>query len=149
MSQNIYLEDGDYLYIPSRLSKSVNVLGAIRSPQAQGYTGNMTLVSAIAQAQGPTQDAYLKNVMVIRGSLTEPRVAVVDFSAILAGKARDIDIEPFDIIWVPDKPIKTLERYFWTVVDTVVSTLSVREGANAIKGDEVQSPQLVIPFGAE
>ena len=52
MSQNIYLKDGDYVYIPSSLSQNIHVLGAVVQPQAIGYKNKISLVSAISHAKG-------------------------------------------------------------------------------------------------
>ncbi len=149
MSQNIYLKDGDYVYLPSSLSQNVHVLGAVRLPQAIGYKDRMTLVAAIAHAKGPTPEANLDKVLIIRGSLSAPKVAVVDLEAILAGRATNIELQPFDIIWVPNRPFKRLEDYFWTVFDAAATTIAVREGANAVETIDGDSPNIVIPIGLE
>ncbi|MFT4900747.1 MAG: polysaccharide export outer membrane protein [Lentimonas sp.] len=144
LSQNIYLEDGDYVYLPSSTSQSVYVLGEVVAPQSIGFKDDISLVSAISKARGPTQDANLEGVLVIRGSLTEPRVAVVDLRAIFSGQATDFKLEPFDVVWVPDRPFKLLERYFWVIVDSAATTIAVREGANAVEG--AGSTSVTIPI---
>lgn len=149
MSQNIYLEDGDYVYLPSSLSQNIHVLGAVRQPQAIGFKDRINLVAAIAAAKGPTPDAELDRVLVVRGSLSSPKVAVVDLKAILAGRATNIELKPFDIVWVPDRPFKILERYFWLIFDAAATTIAVREGANAVETIGGESPNVVIPFGLE
>ena len=146
MSQNIYLRDGDYVYLPSSLSQNVHVLGAVRQPQAIGYKDRMTLVGAIAKAKGPGPGANLDKVLLIRGSLRAPQVAVLDLKAVLSGRERDVLLEPFDIIWVPDRPFQFLERYFWKVFDAAATTIAVREGANAVETLDETSPGVVIPI---
>lgn len=147
MSQNIYLKDGDYVYLPSSLSQNVHVLGAVRQPQAIGYKDRLNIVAAIAYAKGPTPDANLEKVLIIRGSLRSPKVAVVDFKKILAGQATNFELKPFDIVWVPDRPFKILERYFWVVFDAAATTIAVREGANSVETIGGESPEVVIPIG--
>ncbi|CAA6678266.1 MULTISPECIES: polysaccharide biosynthesis/export family protein [unclassified Lentimonas] len=148
MSQNIYLEDGDYVYLPSSLSQNVHVLGAVMQPKAIGYKDKINIVSAIAEAKGPHPDADLDQVLIIRGSLADPKVAVIDFNAIVAGQATNVELRPFDIVWVPDRPFKILERYFWVVFDAAATTIAVREGANAVEtsGDD-EGPGVTIPIG--
>jgi len=147
MSQNIYLRDGDYVYLPSSLSQNIHVLGAVRLPQAIGYKDKMTLVAAIAHAKGLTPDANIHKILIIRGSLTNPKVAVVDFQAILSGKETNIQLRPFDIVWVPDRDFLALERYFWTVFDAAATTIAVREGANSVeRSGSDESPGVVIPI---
>lgn len=147
MSQNIYLEDGDYVYLPSSLSQNVHVLGAVMQPQALGFKDKINIVAAIAHAKGPTPDANLEKVLIIRGSLTAPKVAVVDFKAILGGKATNVELRPFDIIWVPDRPFKRLEDYFWVIFDAAATTIAVREGANSVDTIDGVSPGISIPIG--
>jgi protein involved in polysaccharide export with SLBB domain len=146
MSQNIYLEDGDYVYLPSSLSQSVQVLGAVVQSKSIGYKDKMTLVAAIANAKGPRRDAYLSKILIIRGSKIEPKVAVVDLKAILSGNAPNVELRPFDIIWVPDSPYKLLKKYFWVVMDSAATTIAVREGANSVETG-IDTPSVVIPIG--
>jgi protein involved in polysaccharide export with SLBB domain len=146
MSQNIYLKDGDYVYLPSSLSQSLHVLGAVMQPMAIGYKDNITLVAAMAKARGPSANANLEKVLIIRGSLAEPKVAVVDFKAILAGQATNVELKPFDIVWVPDRPFKILERYFWVAFNSAATTIAVREGSNSVETIDGVSPSISIPI---
>ncbi|MGB0744752.1 MAG: SLBB domain-containing protein, partial [Opitutales bacterium] len=149
MSQNIYLEDGDYVYLPSSLSQNIHVLGAVMQPKAIGYKDRINLVAAIANAKGPTPTANLKQVLIIRGSLNSPKVAVVNFKEIIAGRATNVELRPFDIVWVPDRSFVALERYFWVVFDAAATTIAVREGANSVETIGDDSPNVVIPIGFE
>jgi len=149
MSNNIYLEDGDYVYLPSSLSQNVHVLGAVTEPQAIGYKDKITLVAAIAHCKGPTKDANLNKVLIIRGSLNAPKVAVVDFEAILSAEDTNVELRPFDIVWVPDRDFLLLERYFWVIFDAAATTIAVREGANSVERVNGETPDIVIPIGLE
>ncbi len=130
-SQNIYLQPDDFLYLPSALSKEVYVLGAVREPRPLGYTDDMSLASVIAKTLGPLPDAYLSHVAIVRGALAEPKIAVVDFQAIMLGKQPDVRLEPHDIVYVPFSPYRTLERYSRLIVDTFVRTVAANEGGHA------------------
>ncbi len=130
-SQNIYLEPDDFLYLPSSLSKEIYVLGAVNRPNPLGFVDNMSLASAIAKSMGPQPNAYLTHVAIVRGSLAEPRIAIVDFKAIMLGKAPDVRLEPRDIVYVPLSPYRTLERYARMITDTFVRTVAANEGGHA------------------
>jgi polysaccharide export outer membrane protein len=143
-SQNIYLQPDDFVYVPSALAQQVYVLGAVKFPHTVPYTEGMTLVSAVAGASGATTvdwfvpgsygvvaDAYLSHVAIVRGSLSEPQVAVVDYGAIIKGKARDVVLEPGDIVYVPNAPYSTLKRYLNTIVGTFITTVAANEGIAA------------------
>ena len=144
MSQNIYLQSGDFVYVPSALNQQVYVLGAVKAPQAVPYTEQMTLISAISAASGAVQiewlaptysglapDAYMSHVAIVRGSLSQPELRVVDANAIIKGRAADVPLEPGDIIYVPNAPYSTLKRYFNTIASTFISTVAANAGARA------------------
>jgi len=71
-SQNIYLHHNDLIYLPSSTSSTVLLLGAVNTPQAVGYKDSLTLVDCIAQGRGPAKDAYLDQVVIVRGTLDKP-----------------------------------------------------------------------------
>jgi protein involved in polysaccharide export with SLBB domain len=145
MTQNIYLQPDDFVYVPSSLVNEVYVLGAVRFPRAVAYQEPMSLISAIAGSDGPERlqwisgvdngpfmkDAYLSHVAIIRGSLAEPQIAVVDCNAIMKGRAPDVRLEPGDIIFVPNSPYTTIKRYVNLIVNTFVTTIAANEGIRA------------------
>lgn len=120
--QNIYLQPDDFVYIPSASAQQVYVLGAVKFPRSVPYTDKMTLVSALASAAsaatvdwfvpgnyGVTADAYLSHVAVVRGSLSSPQLSVVDYGAIIKGKAPDVLLELGDIVFIPNAPLQHIE----------------------------------------
>jgi polysaccharide export outer membrane protein len=130
MSQNIALKSGDYIYLPSSLSQEVYVFGAVNQPLAVGFRDRVTLVSAISAAKDVRAGARTGQVLILRGSLQKPAVYLVDYEAIRRGQAADVDLEPRDIVWVPDQPWSNLEKYARAVLQTFVRTLAANEGAN-------------------
>ena len=131
-SQNIYLAPDDFLYLPSSLSSEIYVLGAVNGSRPIGYVDNMNLTTAIAKALGTQPQAQLSHVAIVRGSLTEPKIAVVDFKAIVTGHAPDVRLEPRDIVYVPLSPYRTLERYAKLITDIFVRTVAANEGGHAV-----------------
>jgi len=132
MSQNIYLRPDDFVYLPSAMAREVFVLGAVNQPRSVVYRVPTSLVGAIAQAHGTVKDACLSRVAIVRGSLTEPRIAVVDYQDIVKGKAPDVLLEPGDIVYVPLTPYRTLVRYADLIVRTFVQTVAINEGSRAV-----------------
>ena len=161
MSQNIYLRPGDFVYVPFALAQEVYVMGEVRFPRALPYVDQMTLLSAISGTAGTaaydildrydngvmTADAYLSHVAIVRGSLTEPQVTIVDYGAILKGKATDVPLEPGDIIYVPNSPYVTLKRYVNLIVNSFVSTVAANEGVNA--GGGTTGVGVSVPVGGK
>jgi polysaccharide export outer membrane protein len=130
-SQNIYLEPDDFIYLPSTLSRDIYVLGAVRLPRAVGYMNQKTLVAAVAAAGGPIKDAYLSHVAIVRGSLSQPKIAVVDYRDIVKGRAPDVKLEPRDIVYIPFSPYRYLTKYADLIVTTFVRAVAINEGARA------------------
>jgi protein involved in polysaccharide export with SLBB domain len=131
-SQNIYLQPDDFVYLPSAASRNVYVLGAVAQPKAVPFVDQVTLISAIAGAGGTIKDAYLSHVAVLRGSLSEPRIAIIDYKEIVKGKASDVLLEPRDIVYVPFTPYRILSRYADLILQTFVRTIGVNAGARAV-----------------
>jgi polysaccharide export outer membrane protein len=135
MSQNIYLQPDDFVYFPSSLERDIYVLGAVRLPKAVQRSQGGTLLSAIASAGGPVRNAYLSHVAIVRGSLTKPKIAIVDFNDILHGKATDIMLEPRDIVYVPLSPYRQLTKYANLILTTFARAIAINEGARAGAGN--------------
>lgn len=147
LSQNIYLHPDDFVYIPSASVGTVHVLGAVNAPRSVEYTSRLTLVQAVAQAGGTLiREAYPSQVAVVRGSLTDPKVAIVDMNAIIAGQAADIVLEPQDIVYVPHSPYRILTRYLDTILTTFVRVVGVNEGARAVT-DRAAPVGVNVPLG--
>lgn len=130
MKQNIYLQPDDFVYLPSSLSRDIYVLGAVRAPKAVARHQN-TLVAAIADSGGPVRNAYLSHVAIVRGSLSDPKIAVVDFNEIVKGKAPDVLLEPRDIVYIPYSPYRYLTKYADLILTTFVRAVAINEGARA------------------
>ena len=104
LSQNIQIEPDDYLYFPSANVNEVYVLGAVGSPGIQGFTPNATVISMVTTRGGFTPKAYTDHVLVVRGSLSQPKTFVVNASRILKAKEHDFPLEPKDIVFVSERP---------------------------------------------
>jgi protein involved in polysaccharide export with SLBB domain len=134
MSQNIYLQPDDFVFIPSSLSQEVYVLGSVRSPSTVPFSDPMTLISAIAGANGPADEAYLGHVAIVRGSLSQPQLIEVNYNAVLRGKAPNIALEPGDIVYVPLSPYRYLTEYAQLIVNTFAGTWTANMGTRAVLG---------------
>jgi polysaccharide export outer membrane protein len=132
LSQNVYLQTGDFIFVPSLRSAQVHVIGAVLQPRSERMTGSLTVIQAIALAGGTVPDACLRNVAILRGSLAHPQIAIVAVNKVLHGNAPDVRLEPGDIVYVPYTPERVLLRYVNLVLDTFVRTVGVNEGAYAI-----------------
>jgi protein involved in polysaccharide export with SLBB domain len=148
LSQNIYLQPDDFIYVPAATAQEVYVIGAVGQPRAVPYKEGMTMASAIADCFGTVREAYLSHVAVVRGSLTEPKIAIVDYNGVIKGETRDVLLQPHDIVYVPFEPYRYLIRYANLIVNTFVSSVAINEGVRSVAGNQASPTGVFIPFGS-
>lgn len=117
MTQDIPLAPGDYIQIASALANDYYVLGSVRKPGREGFTEGATVMAGIAKRLGFSNSAYREHVIIVRGSMSEPEVIVVNTDAILKGSKPDVPIQPKDIIYVSNRPWQKAEE----IVDSAIS----------------------------
>ncbi len=144
--QNIYLRDSDHIYLPSANSSTVLLIGAVALPQAIGYKDSLTLIDCIAQCRGPAKGAYLKEIVVVRGSMDKPQAALVNLQDILTGKATNVLLQPGDIVFVPKRPLGLLESTMELVFQDAARAIAAGEGSRVAGGN--QSPTVTIPLSS-
>lgn len=145
-SQNIYLHHNDYVYLPSAATSTVLLLGAVAAPQAVGYKDSLTLIDCIAQCKGPAKGAYLKEVVIVRGSLDKPAASIVNLEAILTGKETNVLLQPGDIVWIPKRPLGLLEATVQLVFQDAARTIASGEGSRVAGGEA--DPVISIPLSS-
>ena len=144
-SQNIYLRHNDFIYLPSSTSSTVLLLGAIGTPQSVRYKESLTLIDCIAQGKGPIKDAYLDQIVIVRGTLENPSAAIVNLRAILTGKQTDVLLQPGDIVWIPRRPLGLLESTVKLVFRDAARSYAATQGSRLTGSD--QNPVVTIPLG--
>ena len=100
-TQDVLLEDGDYIYIPSSLAQEVYVLGEVYKPRAYGFRDRVTLLQAISESGGFKSSARLGDVVILRGRYGNKTLVPVNVKDIIAGKVPDPELAVGDVIWVP------------------------------------------------
>lgn len=145
-SQNIYLQHNDYIYLPSAATSTVLVLGSVVAPQAVPYKDSLTLIDCIAQCKGPAKGAYLKEVVIVRGSLDKPQAAIVNLHAVLTGQETNVLVQPGDIVWIPRRPLGLLESTVQLVFQDAARTIASGEGSRLAGGE--QQPVISIPLSS-
>ena len=146
LSQNIYLQPDDFVYFPAATAREIYVLGAVSQPRAVPFRQGMTVAGAIASAYGTINGAYMHHVAVVRGSLTQPEIAIVDYKRVIRGEAADIPLQPRDIVYVPFSPYRYLTKYLQLVLDTFVSSSAINLGTSWI-GTPGGGAGVFIPVG--
>jgi protein involved in polysaccharide export with SLBB domain len=104
LAQNIAVEPNDYLYFASSSANEVYVLGVVQVAGIVPYTANLGAVGAISSRGGFGDKAYRSKVLIIRGSLSNPELFVINTHEVLDGKAPDFRLKPRDIVYVSRRP---------------------------------------------
>lgn len=146
LTQNIYLQPDDFVYLPAAAARDVYVLGAVAQPRPVPYQEGLTVAQAIASAYGTIDGAYMHHVAVVRGSLTEPQVAIVDYKRVIRGEATDIALEPHDIVYVPFSPYRYLIRYTELILNTFTTASAINAGTSIV-GVPIGGAGVFIPVG--
>ena len=102
------------------------MLGEVRAPRALPYTRGLTLIGALTQGGGFSPDARQGQVRVIRGSLTQPRVYLLDVADMLAAQRSDVALRPGDIVYVSATPLAEWNRVLMAITPTIQTLLTTR-----------------------
>jgi protein involved in polysaccharide export with SLBB domain len=139
LSQNVYLEPQDYIFLASNLSNEYYVLGSVARPGAQGFSNRASVISAVTRREGFTEGSWKKRVLVVRGSLSDPERFVVDVDAILKGNEPDFPLQPGDIVYVNDRPWYKAEQILDTAVQNFLKS-ATSTWVNQNVPDAINSP---------
>lgn len=91
------------LFVKERNSQKVFVLGQVAKPGPVAIdTGKMTVIEAIARAGGTTKLADASRALLTRERDGKTLRVAVDVAAIGRGQAADVELQPGDILFVPE-----------------------------------------------
>jgi len=112
-SSEILVSGGDTVYVPPLEINKVYILGEVRIPKVINIKGKLSLVEAITEAGGYTDNAVTSSILVIRGELGSQKGIRLNLSRILkkGDIAQNINLKPGDIIYVPRTFIANVERF--------------------------------------
>lgn len=101
---NVPLQNGDVVFIPDAEDATVFVMGSVASPGAVPIKARIKLTQALSRAGGPTEDADLEAIYVLRPSTdgTPIRPARVDLENILktGDFTENLELRTGDIVYV-------------------------------------------------
>jgi len=114
--ENPILDVGDTIFVPSLAlsNRKVFVLGQVRKPGLLELRESMTLLEAVARAEGFTDQAKLRNVIVVRGGVSAPELIAVNVEDLLerGDVSSDMVLRNGDIVYVPRKFVADLKELF-------------------------------------
>jgi polysaccharide export outer membrane protein len=106
---NTPLAPGDTVVVSK--AGMVYVVGDVRLPSGIAMErSGLTILKAIAIAQGTNPTAALKNAMLIRNTQKGRQEVRVSIQKILSNKAPDLELQPDDILFIPNSVAKSATR---------------------------------------
>jgi polysaccharide export outer membrane protein len=101
---NVPIYPGDIVNVPARSSVKVFCLGEVKSPGALEFDRDdrITLLSVIAKAGGLTDRAKNQVLIKRKGPDGRDTQTMVNFKAVIAGKAPDVPLMPDDVVVVQE-----------------------------------------------
>lgn len=130
---NVRLANNDIIYIPESIDISVFVMGEVENPGSyQISSSRFNLLDAINLASGPTEDANIKEIRLIRNLSEREGVKVIDLGAILSKGdfSQNYLLAENDIIYIPRKGIAEF-NYFLRQINPFMKTF--------IDGSQIQN----------
>jgi polysaccharide export outer membrane protein len=104
---NIEMHPGDTVVVSK--AGVVYVVGDVRKPSGFVMESHgMTVLQALAMAEGPTPTAALKSAKIIRSTSTGPTEIPLELKKMLAAKAPDLRLQAEDIVFVPGSAAKSV-----------------------------------------
>ena len=116
---DIALESGDYIFIPSGLNREIYVLGEVPRPDIYAFREGLTAINALTDAGGFTPDSNTSHIHIVRGSLTNPQLYILDLNEILSGNQRDVPLAPGDIVYLPPTGLTEWNRILSKLIPSV------------------------------
>jgi polysaccharide export outer membrane protein len=129
---NIRMKKGDIIFIPDSSDTSVYVMGSVLKPGSLRLTPRMTILDALAQAGGPTEDAAAEKIGIYRAGAKQ--VEIIDFGSVVSPDRKvNYALEDGDVIFVPKSGLASF-GYFVRQISPLVSVITFGMTASAAVG---------------
>ena len=127
---NIRMKKGDIIFIPDSLDTSVDVMGSVLKPGSIRLTPRMTILDALAQVGGPSEDALPDKIAIYRAGAKQ--VEIIDFgSVIVPDRKVNYALEDGGVIFVPKSGLVSF-GYALRQISPLVGVLTFGLAAGAI-----------------
>ena len=121
MRFDVKMMPGDYVYIPSGLSNEVYLLGELVKADVIPFKDGLSLSAALARVTGFTPDADITRVHIVRGTLSNPVLTVVNLEMVFAGEQRDFLLKEGDIVYIPPSGLTSWSRIVSKIIPSIQS----------------------------
>ena len=128
---SVYLVDPQItVTVTATSSKKFMVLGEVNSPGVFTIDTNLTIIEAIAQAGGMTNEAKQNKVIVIRRGKEKTELLSFNFKDVWdkGDTARDVMLRPGDIVYVSTKTIVNAARFMQYIAQIISPIISLESG---------------------
>jgi polysaccharide export outer membrane protein len=122
MAANVDIVPGDTVVVSK--AGVVYVVGDVRHPMGviMENGGHITILQALATAEGANSTAALKNAKIVRKGESGPTEVLVDIKKIMQAKAPDVTLQAEDVVFIPSSAAKNVG------VKTLQSIVSIATG---------------------
>ncbi|MGA1791016.1 MAG: FG-GAP-like repeat-containing protein [bacterium] len=115
LTQNVIVDKDDVIFIPKieDTSSKVYIFGEVKSPGIYPFTGELTMLDAIAKAGGYGKDARLDSVKVVRGDISDPKVLDCNLKNIIekGDLTENVYLLKNDLIYIPKSKIANMKLF--------------------------------------
>lgn len=119
---NLRMKKGDIVFIPDSSDTAVYVLGQVPKPGSYRLTPRMTILDAMAQAGGPTEDAQPREIGVYRAGAQ--KVEIIAFADLInPARTANHALEDGDVIFIPRSNLAEF-GYFMRQISPGLSVLN-------------------------
>jgi len=107
MTNNLRLATGDVIHIPrgselNQASNAIFVEGEVKKPGIYTFQQGITALSACILAGGFNDYAAPNRARIIRRRGSEQEIIELNLDAVKKGKAKDVELQPGDLVHIPD-----------------------------------------------
>ncbi|KDM93383.1 SLBB domain-containing protein [Photobacterium galatheae] len=109
----IYIPEKDRNWLEESKESTIRVLGAVNKPGRYRFNDNMTLLDLLAQAGGPSGNAYVEKITVVNLSCCRDQARTFDLTEF--GRTGNFSLLPViragDTVYIPDRSESTMEAF--------------------------------------
>ncbi|WP_070971441.1 SLBB domain-containing protein [Vibrio sonorensis] len=112
MGDTIYIPEKDKIWLDRSKESTIRVLGAVNKPGRYVFDDNMTILDILAEAGGPSDNAYLEKISVVNMSCCQGQARTFDL--VKFSKTANVFQLPViragDTIFIPDQKDSFIEK---------------------------------------
>jgi len=120
MSQNIFMENNDKIYIADSKSSKVYVLGEVQKPGAINILdGKISLKDVLAEAGGVSSIADRSFIQIFRTNVIDPKIYLLDFKHIIELPSDSLNLIEGDIVLVGATLISDWNKFVTQILPSI------------------------------